>query len=97
MLKEVFFLQMQTGKMLMEAQLVVVLRLLRMFGALPSIPGENVRMYTEKQAAFTEAGMAATRAALSGKPPMHVYRAALRPVGRQTSANSRRLSRKSVG
>ncbi|MFO6463635.1 antifreeze protein [Jannaschia sp. KMU-145] len=86
-------LQMRTAHMLAEAQTVIGMRMLGMAGVLPATKGENLRMVTEKQTAFVDAGRAATMAMIAGATPVAVYSAALAPIGRTTRANSRRLTR----
>jgi hypothetical protein len=90
-------LQLDTACMLTEAQAVIGLRVLGMAGVLPSEPGENVRMVTEKHSAFAEAGFAATEALFAGRSPSEVYDAALQPIGRETRANTKRLTREAAG
>ncbi|MEM9798279.1 MAG: antifreeze protein [Pseudomonadota bacterium] len=85
---------MRTAHMLAEAQTVIGLRLLGLTGILPAASGENMRMVTEKQTAFTQAGLAAAGAMMAGATPAQAYGAALVPIGRATRANSRRLSRR---
>jgi hypothetical protein len=92
MLKDMMRLQMDTALMLTEAQTVIGLRVLGMTGMLPAAPDENLRMVTEKHSAFTEAGIAATEAMMKGQSPTQVYDAALKPIGRKTRANTKRLT-----
>ena len=87
-------LQMQTARMMIEAQTVIGLRVMGMAGLMPAAKGENLRMVTEKQIAFADAWMAGTQAMLSGASPGQAYSRALRPIGRKTSANSKRLTRR---
>lgn len=82
------------ARMMMEAQTVMGLRLMGMAGLMPAASGENLRMVTEKQAAFAEAGIEMTRAVMRGAGPASAMEAALRPIGRTTRANSRRLTRR---
>jgi hypothetical protein len=90
---ELFKLQMNTAKMLAEAQTVIALRMLGMAGVLPATKGETLRMVTEKQKAFAEAWIDASTALMTGKGTQHAYASALAPIGRTTASNSRRLSR----
>lgn len=92
MMTEMMRLQWATARMLTEAQTVIGLRMLGLAGVLPAAKNENLRMVTEKQRAFAEAGMAATTAMMTGAGPMGAWTAALRPIGRATRANSKRLS-----
>lgn len=79
--------------MMAEAQTVIAIRTLGMMGAIPSSPGERGVMVAEKGKAFAQAALAAGAAAASGKMPLEVAEAALRPIGRTTRANMRRLTR----
>ena len=90
---ELFRLQMDTAKMLVEAQTVIALRVLGMAGVLPAAKGENLRMVSEKQTAFARAWMDATTAMMTGEGTQRAYARALAPIGRTTAANSRRLTR----
>lgn len=79
------------ARMMAEAQTVVALRVAGMAGFWTLAPGETARMVTEKQAAFAEAALAVASAAASGARPEQVFDAAIRPLGRRTSANAKRL------
>jgi hypothetical protein len=79
--------------MMAEAQTVMAVRTLGLWGVLPASPGENRRMVAEKGPAFARAAVAAGLAAAAGKPPLAVAEAALAPIGRKTRANARRLTR----
>lgn len=83
----------ETGLMLMQAQMVIALRMMGLSGMTKQAPGENMRMITEKLAAAQAAGAAAWLAGMQGRDAAEVARAALRPVGRKTRANLRRLTR----
>ncbi|WP_167767012.1 antifreeze protein [Jannaschia formosa] len=91
---QVFRLQMQTARMMVEAQTVIGMRMMGMAGLMPAAQGETLLMVTEKQTAFADAWMAGAQAMLSGASPGQVYGKALAPIGRATSANSRRLTRR---
>ena len=93
MMMDLMRLQMATARIMVEAQTVIGLRLMGMAGVLPSASNENARMVTEKQAAFARAGLDASRAMAMGAGPVGAWSAALRPIGRTTRANSRRLSK----
>ncbi len=80
------------GQMMLEAQVVIMIRLLGMAGALPAAPGEKSRMFTEKAEALHEAGIAMTRAVVSGAGAPAVAAAGMRPIRRRTKANVRRLT-----
>lgn len=79
--------------MLGEAQIVIALRMAGVAGLWTLAPGETARMVSEKQQAFAEAARDMTAAALQGQHPERILDAAIRPVGRRTRANARRLAR----
>jgi hypothetical protein len=85
-------LSMDTTRMMAEAQMVIALRMMGMAGVIPARPDETRRMVTEKAAAAQEAGLAMTRAAMSGGSAPAIAAAGLKPVGRRTRANVRRLT-----
>lgn len=91
---ELFRLQMRTAQMMLEASSVINMRMLGMAGVIPADAKENRRMVTEKQSAFAESGRAAMAALMSGKSAAHAYGVALAPIGRTTSANSKRLTKR---
>ena len=76
-----------------EAQIVIALRMMGVFGMRPMAAGEPLRMVTEKITAAQASGVAATGALMRGAPPAKVARLALAPVRRKTRANVRRLSK----
>jgi hypothetical protein len=80
-------------RMLAEAQTVIALRMMGMAGVWTLAEGETMRMITEKQQAFAQSAADLTTAAMRGKPPEEILAAAVRPLGRQTRANARRLGR----
>ena len=77
-----------------EAQYVMAMRLAGMMGVLPQARDENLRMVFEKGDAARESMGAALRSAATGARPDEILSAALRPYGRRTRANARRLSRR---
>jgi hypothetical protein len=79
--------------MMAEAQTVVALRVMGMWGVRPAAPRENHTMLAEKGPAFAESALAAGRAAAMGKGPFEVAEAALTPIGRRTRSNVRRLTK----
>lgn len=87
-------LSIQTGMMLMEAQMVIAMRLWGMAGLWNTAPGEMSRMVVEKQRAAVSSAMAAGRAVASGQGAGGVALAALKPVRRRTRSNAARLTRK---
>ncbi len=87
-------LSMRTAQMMFEAQAVIGMRMLGMAGGWPVSPSENTRMIVEKGPAFMRASGAAMTAAMKGKRPDQIAEAALKPIGRKTRANAKRLSRR---
>jgi hypothetical protein len=80
-------------RMLAEAQAVIALRVMGMAGIWTLAEGETLRMITEKQQAFAQSALDGAAAAMRGQPPERILAAAVRPLGRKTSANARRLGR----
>lgn len=86
-----FYLWAQIGRIAFESQLVIMMRVAGMMGVIAQSPGEPFRMVAEKQAAAAEAMQAIIASASRGASPDRVISAALRPYGKRTRANSRRL------
>lgn len=80
-------------RMGVEAQWVIGLRLMGMAGFWSQSPGETTRMWSEKQRAFGQGMIDAWVATARGAGADAAMAAALRPVSRRVSANSRRLTR----
>ena len=80
-----------------ETQSVIAMRTLGMAGLWSVTPTERRRMVDEKLPAFTEAALAAGTAAFHGKRPDQVMDAAIRPLGKATRANSKRLAKRGSG
>ena len=80
--------------LVVEAQMVIGMRVMGMMGLWHTSPGEPVRMVGEKIAAVQDAGLAATRAAMTGKSPAVMLDHALKPIQRRTRANVSRLARR---
>ncbi len=80
--------------MLADANMVIGMRMLGMAGGWPVAPSENARMVHEKWPAFVDAGGAAISAAMKGKRPDQIADAALKPIGRKTRANAKRLAKR---
>ncbi len=76
-----------------ETQTVMTLRIMGMAGLWPVHPDENERMVSEKGPAFARAMVAGSLAAMRGASPDRVAMAAMRPLGRKTRANVKRLTR----
>lgn len=84
---------LRTAQMMAEAQTVMAFRLMGLAGTWPVSPSESSRMISEKAPAFLRAGGAAMQAAMQGKRPDQIFDAALKPIGRKTRSNAKRLSR----
>ena len=87
-------LQMRTSIMMMEAGAVIWLRCLGMAGSWNTHASERTRMITEKHGAFTRSAGAALTAIAGGRSAEQTLSAALRPIGRTTRSNVRRLTRR---
>lgn len=90
---EMLRLGLQSSVLLAEAQAVMAMRLFGMIGLWPLGPGEEARMVSEKLRALQESQAAALKAVMRGASPLGVAEAALKPVGRRTRANARRLAK----
>jgi hypothetical protein len=86
-------LSAQVVRMCWEAQAVMFLRGLRMARGGAKAEAEAQRMITEKVAAFAEAQVAATAAALKGSRRHRVAEKALGVYARRVRRNRRRLSK----
>lgn len=86
-------LMVQFARMAIESQMVIGLRMAGMMGLMAQAPGEPFRMVAEKHAAANESMFAMASAAGKGASLERVMAAALRPYGKRTRANSRRLGR----
>jgi hypothetical protein len=84
---------MELTSLMVETQMVMTYRMLGMFGLWSVAPGESRRMVAEKAPAFTEAAIAASRAAMAGLRPDEVMGAWMKPLRRKTRSNARRLGR----
>jgi hypothetical protein len=94
---EMLQLQIQSGMMMAEANMVIAMRLWGMAGLWKTHPGENARMVDEKTSAAQASATAMTRAAMTGKSPAAVALAGLKPVRAKTRANASRLSKRGPG
>ncbi len=90
-------LSLKTGMMLMEAQMVIGMRLMGMAGFWRVLPSENTRMSSEKVSAISQSAVAASTAMLAGRSPVKIAEAALKPVARTTKSNVKRLARRGPG
>lgn len=80
-------------RMGIEAQFIMTLRTAGMLGMLPHGKDENRLMVTEKADACRESLSAAFRSAARGARADQILAAALKPYGRRTRANAKRLAR----
>ncbi|NNK16275.1 MAG: antifreeze protein [Sulfitobacter sp.] len=88
-----FSLHMRVTTLMIEAQAVVVLRLLGMAGIVPAHHGENHLMVSEKGPAMAQAFTEASMAIMAGKRPDEVFSAAMEPVSKRVKSNHKRLTR----
>ena len=77
-----------------QSAAVISMRMAGMAGAWAMPPSEWVRMTTEKQAAFAEAGHKMALAMMTGAAPHLVAGRGLAPLSRTAKGNARRLSGK---
>lgn len=87
-----FDLWMQMTQIMIESQAVIAMRIAGMMGLWPQSANEATRMVTEKQDAMQLSVRAALRAASRGAAADTVLSEALRPIGRRTRSNAKRLS-----
>lgn len=90
-------LSMKTGTMLMEAQMVIGMRMLGMAGLWRVHPSEQARMSSEKVSAVSASAIATSQAILTGKSPALIAEAALKPIARRTRSNVKRLAGRGPG
>ena len=84
---------LQASQILTESHTVIALRLSGMAGLWPMAEVENQRMISEKLTAATQATHAAMRAGAAGGSLSEIAIAAMKPVGRRTRANAKRLTK----
>lgn len=84
----------ETMRLMMAAQQVIGLRMMRLAGGGPRAEAEVERMVSDKAAGFTEAAMTVARAAASGAKAPVVFKAGVRKLKRRVNANKSRLSRR---
>lgn len=90
-------LSLKTGMMLMDAQMVIGMRMMGMAGLWRVHPSENARMSSEKVSAIGQSAVAASTAMLTGKSAAQVAEAALKPIARRTKSNVKRLAARGPG
>lgn len=76
-----------------EAQTVITLRTLGMFGLWNVSADENTRMVSEKTEAFAQSARAAAGAMARGARPDQVAMAGMKPLQRKTRPNAARLTK----
>jgi hypothetical protein len=84
---------LQASQILTESHTVIALRLSGMAGLWPMAEVENQRMISEKLTAATQATHAAIRTGAGGGSLSDIAMAAMKPVGRRTKANAKRLTK----
>lgn len=82
------------GKLASDTHVVVTMRMLGLTGAWSVPKDENTAMIAEKAPAFTEAVVAGTLAAISGKGANSVMSAMVDPLQRKARSNRSRLARR---
>lgn len=87
-------LSVKTGLLMLDAQMVIGLRLMGMAQMWRVAPFENRRMMAEKIAAASASGKAVQKAMMAGKRPAAIVDAALKPVASRARANAGRLARR---
>lgn len=90
-------LSLKTGMMLMDAQMVIGMRMMGMAGLWRVHPSETARMSSEKVSAAAQSAVAASTAMLTGKSAAQVAEAALKPIARRTKSNVKRLAARGPG
>ena len=83
----------QASQILAESNTVIALRLSGMAGLWPMSGAENQRMISEKMTATTQATHAVIRTGAAGGSLADIAIAAMKPVGRRTKANAKRLTK----
>lgn len=84
----------EAGRLGLEAQTVIGLRMMGWAGLRAMPAAENLRMVTEKQEAFARAAVEVAATVARGGGTIAAARAAMRPLHGRTAANVARLSRR---
>ncbi|THH36260.1 antifreeze protein [Aliishimia ponticola] len=79
---------------MLDAQMVMTMRMMGMAGLWSVTPAEQSRMVSEKTEAFTDAAAASARAMARGGSPADIAAAALKPVRRKARSNAKRLAKR---
>lgn len=80
------------GQLAADVQFVIAMRVMGLSGVWSVPDGEHNDMIHEKLPAFTEAMVAGTLTAFSGRGPDRVMQAVIEPLSQKASANRARLS-----
>lgn len=88
---------LEATRIMAESQVVIGLRLAGMAGFWPMGQAETGLMVQEKLRAGLQSGEAAMRAGFAGGSLPEIALAAMKPVGKRTRSNVRRLVRKANG
>lgn len=80
--------------LMLDAQMVVTMRLFGMVGLWPVRPDESRRMIAEKGPALMRAASLAQSAALAGKRPEDIVLAGMAPLTRKARSNRKRLAQR---
>jgi len=86
----------QVGYVMAEANAVIAMRTLGMFGMWSVTPTEDARMISEKVYAITKASTDAGRVAMNGGSPDEIAAAAIKPIRQKTRANAKRLGKRGL-
>ena len=86
----------QLSHLMLEAQSVVAMRVMGMYGVWSVADGEDARMVSEKVHAMHKASSDATRAAFAGHTPDQIAAAAIKPFRQKTRANAKRLKKRGL-
>lgn len=86
----------EVGMMMAEAQSVIAMRMLGMWGIWSVTPAEDGRMISEKVYAMTKANTDATRVAMNGGSLDEIAAAAIKPIRNKTRANAKRLGKRGL-
>ena len=92
-----FLLPFDLMRITLESQAVIAMRMAGMAGLWRTGPAETARMLREKPEALADAWISAWMAGAGGARPDEVMQAALRPIGRRTRSNAKRLMRAGPG
>ncbi|PWJ20475.1 antifreeze protein [Jannaschia seohaensis] len=89
-----FRLQMETTRVMTEAQTVIGLRMIGMAGLVPKAQGETLRRVARTQSAFARAWIDGTQAMLRGGTPVGLAKQSARRTMSDTSGRPGRRPRR---